>query len=112
MRMIVAIVKPNKAEAVKAAVIKLGVLGMTATECKGFGKQLGHSERYRGPKTEAGWVPKVMILTCVKETEKDAAMKAIVEAARSGEVGDGKVFLLPVDEAVRIRSGERDDAAL
>ncbi len=70
MQMIVAVVKPNKAEAVKAAVVKLGVLGMTAVESKGFAKQMGHNERYRGPKMDVGWVPKVTLLAAVKEADK------------------------------------------
>src|SRR5262249_37540232 len=112
MQMIVAIVKPNKVEAVKAALAQLGILGMTAMECKGFGKQMGHSERYRGPKMDVGFVPKVFIMLCVKDSEKNAALKAIAESARTGNVGDGKLFVLSVAEAMRIRTGERDDAAL
>jgi len=112
MQMIVAIVKPNKAEAVKAAVISLGVLGMTALESKGFAKQMGHNERYRGPKMDVGWVPKVTLLAAVKESDKDAVLAAIIEAARTGGVGDGKVFVLPLSEVLRIRTGERDEAAL
>jgi nitrogen regulatory protein PII len=112
MQMIVAVVKPNKVESVKNALIKLGILGMTAVESKGFAKQLGHNERYRGPKLDVGWVPKLVLLICVKEEEKEIAMKAIVEAARTGGVGDGKIFVLPLSEVIRIRTGEKDEAAL
>lgn len=112
MQMILAIVKPNKVEAVRTAVVQLGVLGMTALETKGFAKQLGHNERYRGPKLDVGWVPKILLMVCVKDSEKDAVVSAITEAARSGHVGDGKVFVVPLAEAVRVRTGERNEAAL
>ncbi|HVT90938.1 MAG TPA: P-II family nitrogen regulator [Tepidisphaeraceae bacterium] len=112
MQMIVAVVKPNKVEAVKSALTRLGILGMTAIESKGYAKQMGHNERYRGPKLDVGFVPKVTMILCVKDEEKDAAMKAIVESAKTGNVGDGKIFVLPLAEALRIRTGERDDAAL
>ena len=112
MQMIVAVVKPNKVDAVKGALVKLGILGMTAVESKGFAKQLGHSERYRGPKMDAGFVPKVTLFVAVKGDEKDKAVAAIVEAARTGGVGDGKIFVCPLSEVMRIRSGESGDAAL
>ncbi len=112
MQMIVAVVKPNRVEQVKAALVRLGILGMTAIESKGYAKQLGHNERYRGPKLDAGFVPKVCLFVCVKDAEKEAAMKAIAEAAHTGGVGDGKVFVLPASEVLRIRTGERDEAAL
>jgi len=112
MQMIIAVVKPNKAEAVKSALIELGILGMTALESKGFAKQLGHNERYRGPKLEAGWVPKITLLVCVKDQDKQAAMKAIVGAAKTGNVGDGKVFSVPLTDVMRIRTGELNEAAL
>ncbi|HEX4055780.1 MAG TPA: P-II family nitrogen regulator [Tepidisphaeraceae bacterium] len=112
MQMIIAVVKPNKVEAVKAALVKLGILGMTALESKGFARQLGHNERYRGPKMDAGFVPKVCLFVAVKDAEKDSAVNAIVESARTGGVGDGKLFVLPLPEVVRIRTGERNEAAL
>jgi nitrogen regulatory protein PII len=112
MQMIVAVVKPNKVEAVKTALIKVGVLGMTAFESKGFARQMGHSERYRGPKTDAGFVPKICLMVCVKDADKQSAVDAIVDSARTGSVGDGKVFVLPVPEVVRIRTGEKNEAAL
>lgn len=112
MQMIVAVVKPNKVEAVKAALIRIGVLGMTAIESKGFAKQLGHNDRYRGPKTDAGFVPKICLFICVKDVDKDGAVNAIVESARTGGVGDGKLFVLSVPEVVRIRTGEKNEAAL
>ncbi len=112
MQMIVAVVKPNRIEAVKAALVQLGILGMTAIESKGFAHQLGHNERYRGPKMDAGFVPKICVLVCVKDKEKDAAVKAISTAARTGGVGDGKIFVLEASEVMRIRTGDRDEAAL
>jgi nitrogen regulatory protein PII len=112
MLLIQAIVKPNKIEAVKAALTKLGILGMTAVECKGYGRQLGHNERYRGPKLDAGFVPKVLVEVVVRPEDKPAAVNAIIEAARTGNVGDGKIFVLPVAEVIRIRTGETDAAAI
>lgn len=112
MQMIVAVVKPNKVEAVKVALVKMGILGMTAVESKGFARQLGHNERYRGPKMDAGFVPKITLFIAVKDAEKDGAVKAIAEAAHTGNVGDGKIFVLPMPEVVRIRTGERNEAAL
>ncbi len=112
MQLIMAVVKPNKVEAVKAALIKLGILGMTAIESKGFARQLGHNERYRGPKMDAGFVPKISLFICVKDSDKDGAVTAIVESARTGAVGDGKIFVFPLPEVVRIRTGERNEAAL
>jgi nitrogen regulatory protein PII len=112
MQMIVAVVKPNKIEPVKAALVKIGILGMTALESKGFARQLGHNERYRGPKLDAGFVPKICIFVAVKDAEKDGAVTAIMESARTGAVGDGKIFVLPMPEVVRIRTGERNEAAL
>jgi len=112
MQMIVAVVKPNKVEAVKAALLEIGVVGMTALESKGFAKQMGHNERYRGPKSEAGWVPKITLFICVKEKDREPAVKAIAAAAKTGNVGDGKVFSLAMSEALRIRTGELNDAAL
>jgi nitrogen regulatory protein PII len=112
MQMIVAVVKPNRIAPVKQALLNLGILGMTAIESKGYAKQLGHNERYRGPKMDAGFIPKVCVLVCVKDADKTAAMEAIAKAAHTGGVGDGKIFVLPASEVLRIRTGEKDDAAL
>lgn len=112
MQMIEAVVKPHKLDAVKSALAALGVLGVTAVECKGFGRQMGHTERYRGAKLDVGFIPKVMLKVCVKDEDADKAIKAIVETARTGEVGDGKIFVYPVASVVRIRTGETNDAAL
>ena len=90
----------------------IGILGVTAVECKGFGRQLGHTEQYRGAKLEVAFVPKVFIKVCVKDADFDRAVLAIRETARTGEVGDGKIFAYSVSDVIRIRTGEIDDLAL
>jgi nitrogen regulatory protein P-II 2 len=112
MQMIEAVIKPHKIDAVKTALAKLGVLGVTAIECKGFGRQMGHTERYRGAKMDVGFVPKVLLKVCVKVEDVSKAAQAIVDAARSGEVGDGKIFIYPVEQVIRIRTGETNEQAL
>ena len=112
MQMIEVVIKPHKLDAVKTALAKLGILGVTAIEAKGFGRQMGHTERYRGAKMDVGFVPKVFLKICVKSEDCDRAVAAIIEAARSGEVGDGKIFIYPVDKVVRIRTGETNEHAL
>jgi nitrogen regulatory protein PII len=112
MLMIEAVVKPNKLEAVKAALVQRGILGATAQDCRGYGKQMGHGPRYRGPKLDAGFVPKVVIRVCVSDEQRETAIEAIIGAARTGEVGDGKIFVYPVAEVIRVRTGEKDAAAL
>jgi nitrogen regulatory protein PII len=112
MQMIEAVVKPHKLEAVKQALARLGILGVTAVECKGFGRQMGHTERYRGAKMDVGFVPKVLLKICVKSEEAQQAVAAIVESARTGEVGDGKIFVYPIAQVVRIRTGETNEQAL
>lgn len=112
MQMIEAVVKPHRLDAVKAALAGVGILGVTAVECKGFGRQMGHTERYRGAKLDVGFVPKVLLHVCVKDEDMQKAIDAIVHTARSGEVGDGKLFVFPVTHVVRIRTGETDEAAL
>jgi nitrogen regulatory protein PII len=112
MHMIEAVIKPQKLDSVKAALAKIGILGVTAIEVKGYGRQAGHTERYRGAKMDVGFVPKVLLQICVKSDEKDKAIDAIVEAARTGEVGDGKLFVYPIETVVRIRTGDRNENAL
>src|SRR5688500_8878946 len=92
MQMIEAVIKPHKLDAVKTALAKLGILGVTAVECKGFGRQMGHTERYRGAKMDVGFVPKVLLKICDKSQESAGAVTAIVEAARNGKVGDSKII--------------------
>src|SRR5829696_2525316 len=110
MQMIEAVIKPHKLDAVKTALAKLGILGVTAVECKGFGRQMGHTERYRGAKMDVGFVPKILLKIAVKSEEAEKAVQSIVENARTGEVGDGKIFLYPIAKVVRIRTGETDAA--
>ena len=112
MHMIEAVIKPNKLEAVKTGLAKLGILGVTAIEVKGFGRQMGHTERYRGAKMDVGFVPKVLLKICVKSEDREKAVNTIVEAARTGEVGDGKIFVYPIAEIIRIRTGEKNEQAL
>ena len=112
MQMIEAVIKPQKLDAVKAALAKIGILGVTAIECKGFGRQMGHTERYRGARMDVGFVPKVLLKLAVKSEEAEKAVQAIIEAARTGEVGDGKIFVYPIAQVVRIRTGEINEQAL
>lgn len=112
MQMIEAVIKPQALESVKTALGKLGILGVTALEVKGFGRQGGHTERYRGAKMDVGFVPKILLKVCVKDSDLQQAIHAIVEAARTGEVGDGKIFVFPVAQVVRIRTGEQNETAL
>ena len=112
MHMIEAVVKPHRLDAVKSALAQVGILGVTAIECKGFGRQMGHTERYRGAKLDVGFVPKILLHICVKSADLEKAVQVITEAARTGEVGDGKIFTYPVASVVRIRTGERDEQAI
>ena len=112
MQMIEAVIKPHKLDAVKGSLAKLGILGVTAVECKGFGRQMGHTERYRGAKMDVGFVPKVLLKICVKSEESQQAVAAITEAAKTGEVGDGKIFVYPIAQVTRIRTGETNEQAL
>ena len=112
MKKIEAIIKPFKLDEVKEALAKSGVEGMTVTEVKGFGRQKGHTELYRGAEYVVEFLPKVKLEILVADERAAAIAKAIEDAARSGQIGDGKIFILPVDEALRIRTGERGAAAL
>src|ERR1700722_1612819 len=112
MQMIEAVIKPHKLDAVKGALAKICILGVTAIECKGFGRQMGHTERYRGARMDVGFIPKVLLKICVPSEDVEKAIKVIVEAARTGEVGDGKIFVYPVAQVVRIRTGETNEQAL
>ena len=112
MQMIEAVIKPHKLDGVKQGLAKLGILGVTAVEVKGYGRQAGHTERYRGAKMDVGFVPKVLLQICVKSEDLQPACNAIIEAARTGEVGDGKIFVYPISEVIRIRTGDRNENAL
>ena len=111
-KLIFAIIKPFKLEEVKAALTEIGVGGMTVTEVKGFGRQKGHTEIYRGSEYTVDFIPKVQIEIAVPDDFVARAIDAIIKAAKTGKIGDGKIFVLPVEEAVRIRTDERGDAAL
>ena len=112
MKLIIAIIKPFKLEEVKDALAEIGVEGMTVTEVKGFGRQKGHTEIYRGSEYTVDFLPKVKIEIVVTDEIKDKVVDTIVKAAKTGKIGDGKVFVTPVDEVVRIRTDERGDSAV
>jgi nitrogen regulatory protein PII len=107
MKMIKAIVRPNKVDEVKSALEKLQISGMTVTEVRGHGKQKGHTAIYRGQEYNVSLLPKMEIEVVVDDSITDEAIKAIIESARTGEIGDGRVFVLPVAESYRIRTGEK-----
>src|ERR1700722_11773553 len=112
MRLITAIIKPFKLDDVKAALQQLGVSGMTISEVKGFGRQRGHTEVYRGAEYRVDFVPKLRVEVVIDDADAQAAMDAIVTAAGSGKIGDGKVWTVPVDDIIRIRTGEHGDDAV
>jgi nitrogen regulatory protein P-II 1 len=112
MKFIVAIIKPFKLEEVKEALSQLGIQGMTVTEVKGFGRQKGHTEIYRGSEYTVDFLPKVKIDVVVADDLVGRVVESIVKAAKTGKIGDGKVFVLPIEDAVRIRTDERGEAAL
>ena len=112
MKKIEAIIKPFKLDEVKDALNEIGLKGITVTEAKGFGRQKGHTELYRGAEYVVDFLPKIKIEICLSDDMADKAVQAIVEAANTGRIGDGKIFVLPVDEAVRIRTGERGPDAV
>jgi nitrogen regulatory protein P-II 1 len=112
MKQITAVVKPFKLDDVKAALEVLGVQGLTVSEVQGFGRQKGHTEVYRGAEYTVDFVPKMRIDVVVNESDVDKLVAAIVEAARTGKIGDGKVWVTPVESLVRVRTGERDSDAI
>ncbi len=112
MKLIIAIIKPFKLEEVKEALAASGIEGMTVTEVKGFGRQKGHTEIYRGSEYTVDFLPKVKIEIAVADSVAAKAISAIVSAAKTGKIGDGKVFVLPLDEVIRIRTDERGDTAI
>jgi nitrogen regulatory protein PII len=112
VKKIEAIVRPSRLDEVKEALTAIGVTGMTVTEVKGFGRQKGHKELYRGAEYVIDFVPKMRIETVVRDDIVDQVIEAISRSAQTGKVGDGKIFVLEVQEAVRVRTGERGDLAL
>ncbi|WP_433294191.1 P-II family nitrogen regulator [Pseudonocardia sp. CA-142604] len=112
MKLVTAIVKPFVLEDVKAALEQIGVLGMTVSEVQGYGRQKGHTEVYRGAEYSVDFVPKVRVEVVADDTLADKVVDAVVEAARTGKIGDGKVWVTPVESVVRVRTGERGTDAI
>lgn len=112
MKKIEAVIKPFKLEEVKDALSELGIEGMTVTEVKGFGRQKGHTEIYRGSEYTVDFLPKIKLEIVLPDDRVDAAVKAIVTAAKTGKIGDGKVFVSEIEEAVRIRTDEKGESAV
>ncbi len=112
MKKIEAIIKPFKLNDVKDALHEVGLQGMTVTEVKGFGRQKGHTEIYRGSEYTVDFLPKIKIELVLEDVQLAAAIEAIVKAARTGKIGDGKIFVFPVEDAIRIRTEERGDKAI
>ena len=112
MKLVIAIIKPFKLEDVRDALLAVGVHGMTVTEVKGYGRQKGHTEIYRGSEYAVNFLPKIRIEVAVATDEVERVVEAIGSAAKTGQIGDGKVFVTPIDQAIRIRTGETDADAL
>lgn len=112
MKLITSIIKPFKLDEVREALAEVGVTGLTVTEVKGFGRQKGHTELYRGAEYVVDFLPKVKVEVVVADDRTEAAIEAITKAARTGKIGDGKIFISPIEQAIRIRTGETDDSAV
>ena len=112
MKKIEAIIKPFKLDELKEALNHLGIFGMTVSEVKGFGRQKGHTEVYRGAEYEVDFIPKVKVEIVVPEDMTDKVVETIISAVNSGKIGDGKIFILPIDGVFRVRTGERDKDAI
>ena len=112
MKLIIAIIKPFKLEEVKDALTEIGVERMTVTEVKGFGRQKGHTEIYRGSEYTVDFLPKVKLEIAVADAVVSKAVETVVKAAKTGKIGDGKIFVIPLDDVVRIRTDERGDVAI
>ena len=112
MKLVVAIIKPFKLDEVRQALTAIGVHGMTVTEVKGYGRQKGHTEIYRGAEYVVNFLPKIKIEVAVASDQVDKTVEAITGSAKTGQIGDGKIFIIPLEAAVRIRTGESDVAAL
>ena len=112
MKLVIAVIKPFKLEEVRDALVAVGVHGMTASEVKGYGRQKGHTEIYRGAEYAVNFLPKIKIEVAIPSDQVDKTVDAIVVAAKTGQIGDGKIFVTTIDQAVRIRTGETDVDAL
>ena len=112
MKKIEAIIKPFKLDEVREGLSEIGVTGLTVTEVKGFGRQKGHTELYRGAEYVVDFLPKIKVEIVVADSQVDSVIDAIIKASRTGKIGDGKIFVTPVEQVVRIRTGETDEAAV
>jgi len=112
MKLVIAVIKPFKLDEVRDALTGLGIHGMTVTEVKGFGRQKGHMEIYRGAEYAINFLPKLRVEAAVASEKLDAVVRAVAAAAKTGQIGDGKIFVTPIESAMRIRTGETDDGAL
>ena len=112
MKLITSIIKPFKLDEVREALAEVGVTGLTVTEVKGFGRQKGHTELYRGAEYVVDFLPKVKVEAAVPGDRVEAAIEAITKAARTGKIGDGKIFVTPVEQVIRIRTGETNESAV
>jgi nitrogen regulatory protein P-II 2 len=112
MKLIIAIIKPFKLDEVRVALSDIGIQGLTVTEVKGFGRQKGHTELYRGAEYAVDFLPKLRVEAAVSDDMVEKVIEAIEQSARTGKIGDGKIFVAPLEQAVRIRTGETNDAAL
>ncbi len=112
MKLITSIIKPFKLDEVREALSEIGISGLTVTEVKGFGRQKGHTELYRGAEYVVDFLPKVKIETVVADDRVEAAIEAISKTARTGKIGDGKIFVSPIEQVIRIRTGETDESAV
>ena len=112
MKQVTAIIKPFKLDEVREALAEVGVNGLTVTEVKGFGRQKGHTELYRGAEYVVDFLPKIRVEMVIPDSMVENVIEAIVKAARTGKIGDGKIFVMPVEQAIRIRTSESGDAAL
>lgn len=112
MKKIEAVIKPFKLDEVREALSEIGANGLTVTEVKGFGRQKGHTELYRGAEYVVDFLPKIKVELVVSDDMVDSAVESIIKAARTGKIGDGKIFITPVEQIIRIRTGETDEAAI
>ncbi|HEY7802858.1 MAG TPA: P-II family nitrogen regulator [Orrella sp.] len=112
MKLVTAIIKPFKLDEVREGLSEVGITGLTVTEIKGFGRQKGHTELYRGAEYVVDFLPKIRVEVAVSDEQVEPVIEAIIKAARTGKIGDGKIFVTPLDEVVRIRTGEQGDEAL
>ena len=112
MKMITAMVRPSRVDAIKNALVAIEVVGMTVSDARGFGRQKGQVERYRGTEFKVDFLQKSKVVVVVQDAKEDAAIKAILEAARTGEIGDGKIFVTPVERAIRIRTGDSGEVCI